>query len=191
MHVHLTITSKSTYRWALENFNKGQIPVQTIRDLTTITTAGAAAAMSFISIFVGLSKSGFASNELTGCPGSNPDCPKTEEYLRSTSFGLCIANFVIIFFNMLLATRYAINTRYVCVCIEWLVSVDGSRFRKGQCLILSFVPFHPIALLSFHMLACLLAGWMDSFWSAALWPSASCSTQKVCSVHHRRRHSTP
>jgi len=45
-------------RWVHENVGKGNLPVQTIRDFITATTTFATASLTFVSIFVALSKTG-------------------------------------------------------------------------------------------------------------------------------------
>lgn len=74
-------------RWVLENHGRTQVAVQTLRDMLSVTTAIASAAMAFISIFIGLSKSSSASL-LTCDPqdGGNP-CNTFEERLK---FARCV-----------------------------------------------------------------------------------------------------
>ena len=69
-------------RWVLENHARGQVAVQTLRDMLSVTTAIASAAMSFISIFIGLSKT--QSVSLLTCDpqdGQNP-CNTFDERLK-------------------------------------------------------------------------------------------------------------
>lgn len=76
------VTSTQRTRWVLENHGRTQIAVQTLRDMLSVTTAIATAAMSFISIFIGLSKSSSASL-LTCDPQDGADpCNTFDERLK-------------------------------------------------------------------------------------------------------------
>jgi hypothetical protein len=82
-------------RWVLENHGRTQIGVQTLRDMLSVTTAIASAAMAFISIFIGLSKTNLAPSAsfLTCDPadGANP-CNTYEERLKLVRYvnpGFC------------------------------------------------------------------------------------------------------
>ncbi len=75
-------TPSNLPRWVLENHGRTQIAVQTLRDFLSVTTGTASAAMAFVSIFIGLSKSSGA-YLLTCDPndGANP-CNTYDERLK-------------------------------------------------------------------------------------------------------------
>ncbi|EWM24149.1 hypothetical protein Naga_100426g1 [Nannochloropsis gaditana] len=119
-------------RWVLENHGRKNMVVQTLRDMIRTCMSSATAAMAFISIFIGLSKSNLLTLNLLGCrPEDGPECNSFDAHLRMIRFGLCIGNFVVIFFNMLLAARFALNTSFMINTKRgWeatLTNADSSR----------------------------------------------------------------
>jgi hypothetical protein len=74
----------------LKNHLKGQVPVQTLRDYVSVSTSFGGAALLFISILVGLSKTGVITPT---CRGQHCSAQNTLDLIR---FASVIVNFAVV-----------------------------------------------------------------------------------------------